>query len=239
LLAGAKAPSYTAPDFRFCSGTLPVPNCRSLVALFALAALTAGCAKNGDFDETGGIRMTRSVCPAVAVPANTGDITLFDPPGSRDARAIDVVANLTNLRSTCDETANGAEVTVNATFTVNARRSNAQGARDVVIPYFGTVVQGGRVVVSKSISRVNLHFNDGELRASTTGAASASVNRAAATLPEDVRAKITRKRKAGDADASIDPMADPDVRAAVLRVSFELLVGFQLTADQLQYNATR
>ncbi len=214
-------------------------NRRPLIALLALTALTTGCAKNGDFDETGGIRMTRSVCPAVAVPAQTGDITLFDPPASRDARAIDVVANLTNLRSTCDETANGGEVSVNATFTVNARRSNAQGARDVVIPYFATMLQGGRVVVSKSVSRVNLHFNDGDLRASTTGAASGSVNRAAATLPEEIRERITRKRKAGDADASIDPLADPEIRAAVLRVSFELLVGFQLTADQLQYNATR
>jgi hypothetical protein len=34
-------------------------------------------------------------------------------------------------------------------------------------------------------------------------------------------------------------MADPVVRAAVTRASFEFLVGFQLTQDQLAYNATR
>jgi hypothetical protein len=34
-------------------------------------------------------------------------------------------------------------------------------------------------------------------------------------------------------------MADPAVREAVRRASFELLVGFQLTQDQLAYNATR
>ena len=50
---------------------------------------------------------------------------------------------------------------------------------------------------------------------------------------------ITRERKPGDADAALDPMADPEVRAAVQRASFELLVGFQLTQDQLRYNATR
>ena len=216
-----------------------MPLSRPLLATIAAAALLSGCAKNGELDETGGVRMTRSICPAVAVPAYTGDITVFDPPASRDARAIDVIANLTNVRSTCDEAAGGAEVAVSATFTVNARRSNAQGARDVVLPYFASVVQGGRVVVSKSVSRVQIHFNDGEVRATTTGAATASVSRAAATLPEDIRQRITRKRKAGDADASIDPMADPEVRAAVLRVSFEFLIGFQLTADQLQYNATR
>ncbi len=216
-----------------------MPIKRSILALTVVTALASGCVKNGDFDETGGIILTRSICPAVAVPAYTGDITLFNPAASRDASAIDVVANLTNVRSTCDEVAGGTEVAVNASFTVNARRSNAQGARDVVIPYFGSMVQGGRVVVSKSISRVNLHFNDGELRATSTGSASGSVLRAAATLPEDIRARITRKRKAGDADASLDPLADPDVKAAVQRVSFELLVGFQLSADQLQYNATR
>jgi hypothetical protein len=58
-------------------------------------------------------------------------------------------------------------------------------------------------------------------------------------VPADVLTKITRKRKPTDADASIDPMADPVVRAAVQKASFELLVGFQLTEDQLAYNATR
>ena len=44
---------------------------------------------------------------------------------------------------------------------------------------------------------------------------------------------------ADDADAAIDPMADPAVRAAVERARFELLIGFELTQDQLRYNATR
>jgi hypothetical protein len=34
-------------------------------------------------------------------------------------------------------------------------------------------------------------------------------------------------------------MADPAIRAAVAQASFELLVGFQLSEDQLAYNATR
>jgi len=40
-------------------------------------------------------------------------------------------------------------------------------------------------------------------------------------------------------DAALDPLADPDIRAAVQKASFELLVGFQLTDEQLKYNATR
>jgi hypothetical protein len=209
-------------------------------AIFALSLAALGlsaCSRDGEIDSTGGINVTRSACPAVAVPAYTGDITVFNPPSSRDARAIDVVANLTNLRSTCNDT--GSEVAVNVTFDVSARRSSAQGDRDVVVPYYATVVRGGRVIVSKSVSSVGLTFKNGELLASTRGAASASINRAAATLPEDIRAKITRKRKAGDDDAGIDPLSDPEVKAAVQRATFEVLVGFQLTSDQLQYNATR
>ena len=71
------------------------------------------------------------------------------------------------------------------------------------------------------------------------GPTDASTTRAAATLPEDVRKQITRKRKPEDADASIDPLADPKVRAAVAKASFEVLVGIQLTDDQLRYNTTR
>lgn len=209
----------------------------TLIALIAAGTVLASCARDGEIDSTGGISITRSACPAIAVPAYTGDVTLFNPPASRDARAIDMVATLTNLRSTCADAADN--VVANATFDVQARRASSQGARDVVIPYFASVLQGGRIVVSKSVSRVSVHFDDGQLRATTRGTASASVARAAATLPEEVRNRITRKRKAGDDDAAIDPLADPAVRDAVAKASFELLIGFQLTQEQLQYNATR
>ena len=208
-----------------------------LIALIALGTALSGCSRDGDINSTGGISITRSACPAIAVPAYTGDITVFNPPASRDARAIDVVATMTKVRSTCNEA--GSDVVANATFEVQARRASGAGPRDVVIPYFATVVQGGRIVVSKSISRVSVHFDDGQLRATTMGTASASINRTAATLPEDIRERITRKRKAGDTDATVDPLSDPAVRDAVARVSFEVLLGFQLTPEQLQYNATR
>jgi hypothetical protein len=183
------------------------------------------------------MRVARSACPAVGIPAYTGDITLFDPPQSRDARAIDVVATITNLRTTCDDS--GAEVVSTTTFDVLARRTNARGARQVVLPYFVTVVRGGNVVNSKRVSRVAIDFADGQERASATAQGSAVVSAAAATLPEEVRKQITRRRKAGDEDAAIDPLADPAVRQAVARASFELLLGFQLTPEQLQYNVTR
>ncbi len=207
-------------------------------ALFCLPLLiVAACKSSGDFDETGGVRVTRSACPAIGVPAYTGDVTMFDPPASRDARAIDVVATITNMRSSCTDA--GDKIQATASFDVQARRNAAGPARDVVLPYFATVVRGGTAIVSKEVSRVAIHFNAGELRASGSGTATALVSRAAATVPDAIEKRITRKRKATDADASIDPLADPAVRAAVQKASFELLVGFQLDQDQLAYNATR
>ncbi|CAM3203711.1 Lipoprotein [Sphingomonas antarctica] len=204
----------------------------------AAVVLLSGCAhKLGEFNEAGGINATRSTCPAVAIPAATGDITLFDPPASRDARAIDVTAYMTNVRVSCAP--QGDQVVAQADFDVIGHRRDTSQARDVTLPYFSTVVQGGNTVIAKRISRVALHFDAGQADARTRGSGGAVVSLAAATLPEAVVTKINRKRKADDADASIDPMAAPDVKAALARASFELLVGFQLTQEQLRYNATR
>ncbi|SEI75194.1 hypothetical protein SAMN05518849_101781 [Sphingobium sp. AP50] len=209
----------------------------SNIALTAMLALAlAGCSRRGEIDPTGGIVSVRSACPTAAIPAQTGDITLFSPAGSTDASAIDVVANITDLRSTCSE---GAQFYTEATFAVNARRSDASAARQVILPYFSVVVRGGNAVVAKRLGQVTLNFAAGEYRASAQAKAGAYVEKAAATLPAEIQQKITQKRKAGDADAAIDPFAQPDVKAALQRTSFELLVGFNLTQDQLKYNATR
>ncbi|HYJ29743.1 MAG TPA: hypothetical protein VEW25_05320 [Allosphingosinicella sp.] len=208
---------------------------KAAVAAAALFAI-AGCSREGEITSTGVIT-TYTACPAVAIAAPTGDITLFDPPQSRDSSAIDVVATMTNVRSACDES--GEHIVTSATFDIQARRRDRGPARDVVVPYYATVVQGGANVASKSVTNLVLRFADGQDRAAASGQASARVLRSAATLPEDIRRQVTRERRAGDADAAVDPMADPAVRAAVQRASFELLLGFQLTEDQLRYNATR
>jgi hypothetical protein len=201
-----------------------------------LSLALAGCSRTGEFTETG-IFTVRSACPAVVIPAGTGDVTLFNPSTSRDADAVDLVATITNVRSSCTDA--GDHIITNVTFDVQAQRRNATGPRQVVLPYFAAAVHAGNNVVSKRLSRVGVHFADGEYRATTSGSATGQVLRAAATLPEDIRREISRERRAGDADAAIDPLADPRVRAAVQRATFELMLGFQLTEDQLRYNATR
>jgi hypothetical protein len=100
-------------------------------------------------------------------------------------------------------------------------------------------VRGGDAVTAKRIGMVTINFADGQARAQASGAGAAYIDKATATLPADIRDRITRKRKAGQAEAAIDPLSEPDIKAALARANFELLVGFQLTNDQLAYNATR
>ncbi|WP_144097683.1 hypothetical protein [Croceicoccus sediminis] len=206
----------------------------------ALAAASLGaCKSEGDIVVNQGVGITavRSLCPAVGVPDYTGDVTLFSQPGVKTQGALDVTAVITNVRPSCDES--GAKVYSEATFDVLGTRRDAGAARTVELPYFVTVLQGGTAVQSKRVGTVRLNFAAGETRASTTARAGAYVDAAAATLPAEVRERITRKRKAGDIDAALDPLADPEVKAAVARATFEMLIGFQLTEDQLAYNATR
>jgi hypothetical protein len=173
----------------------------------------------------------------VAVPDGTGDITIFNPASSQDADAIDIVASVTNVRTTCNES--GDKIYAQATFDVQARRSDASGSRTVTLPFFNTVVQGGSAVISKRVGQVTIQFADGQQRASAQAQAASYIDKASASLPAEIVQKITKKRKPGDPDAALDPMADPEVRAAVVRSSYEMLLGFQLTEDQLRYNVTR
>jgi hypothetical protein len=209
-------------------------------AIAGLAAITlAGCHHEGDIvvQEGVGITALRTTCPAVGIPDYTGDVTLFTPPTARTADALDVTATMTNVRTTCDDS--GEKVYAVANFDVYAQRRDTRGARTVELPYFSAVVRGGDAVTAKRLGKVTLTFADGQARAQASAAGAAYIDKASATLPPDIRERITRKRKAGEAEAAIDPLSEPDIRAALARASFELLVGFELSNDQLAYNATR
>jgi hypothetical protein len=209
-----------------------------LAALLALTLLSA-CRKPGDLttESGGGVYAVRSVCPIAGVPAGTGDITLFNPPDSTDSRAIDVTATITDVRAVCQDTGN--DVISTATFTVVALRRDAGPARQLVLPYFNVALRGGTSVSAKSVGQAVLNFAPGDLHAWTRLQSTVRINRGAATLPANVRQILTKPRKAGDPDAAIDPLSDPKIRSAVANATFEHLVGFQMTQDQLRYNATR
>ena len=209
-----------------------------LAALAAVVLLSA-CRHVGDItaENGGGVYAVRSACPIPGIPAGTGDITLFNPPGSTDSRAIDVTAAITDLRATCQDSGN--DVVSTATFTIVGLRSSPGPARQVVVPYFNVALRGGSSIAAKQVGQAVLNFPVGNLHSWTRVQATIRVNRGAATLPANVRAILTRPRKAGETEAAIDPMSDPAVQRAVAGATFEQLVGFELTQDQIKYNATR
>jgi len=213
---------------------------KAVIGTTLLAGALAGCAKNkGELVVEDGVGVTalRTACPIVEIPEMTGDVTLFSDPSRTDSQAIDLVASMTNVRSTCN--GNADPVSSEATFDVLARRTNTRGARHVDLPYFSVVMRGGTAVVAKRLGTVALDFADGQDRATAHAKAAASVDRAAASLPEDIRRRLERKRRAGEADAAIDPLSQPDVRKAIATATFEHLIGFQLSNAQLEYNARR
>lgn len=199
-----------------------------LLAVAPLLVL-AGCDRNP-------LIVNRSSCPAVAVAAFVGDASLFRP-GEPDVANLDLVATITNVRDECTET---PEMFLSrVSYDVVARRTDIAAARTVTLPLFVAVVQGGNLVNAKQISQVQVNFAAGQERALASGTATASVSRTAAAVPAVILEKINRKRRPGDTDAATDPMADPEVRAALRTASFEVLLGFQLDDRALAYNISK
>jgi hypothetical protein len=201
----------------------------------------AGCSKNhGELvvDDTVGVTALRTPCPLIDIPEMTGDVTLMAP-GRLDSNAIDTVAVMTNLRKKCDNGLHLPKLTARVDFDVLARRNDTHGARHLDLPYFTVVERGGGTIVAKHVSTIGIDFADGQDRASAHGTASAVIDRDEATLSPAIRAKLIRKRKPGDTDAAVDPLSLPEVKAALAKATFEMLVGFQLTDQQLAYNARR
>lgn len=198
-----------------------------IILSMTAAVLLSGCNRNP-------LLVERSPCPAVAIPVHTGSYTRFDPAQSRDSTAIALTAQITDLQGICVEGADTLSTDVR--FTVAAQRRAAGPAEEIYLPMFVAMAQGGNVLVSKQVTGVMLRFEQGQLRTETAGGARAEVHRSAITLPADVRERITRQRRPNEPDALIDPLADPQVRAAVRAASFEVLVGFQLDDASLAYN---
>ena len=206
-----------------------------LAAVLALTLLSA-CRHRGDIVE-GGIYAVRSACPIAGVPAGTGDITLFNPADSSDSRNIDVTAAITDVRATCQD--GGNDVVSTATFTIVGSASRCGPGAASRAALFQCRAARREPTAAKSVGQAVPNFAAGDVHGWTRVQATIRVNRGAATLPADVRQVLTKPRKAGDPGAAIDPLSDPKIRSAVANATFEHLVGFQMTQDQLRYNATR
>lgn len=212
--------------------TTAAPHMRIPIVLAAAILALSACQKDSFI-------VRRSLCPAVQVPAFTGDVTRFDPPESREANAVALTASLTDLRGDCVQGSPMIGTRVSFRVLAQRRERDKAAAATVTLPVFVSVVRGGEIVVSKEIVPVTIAFAAGSARASSPGVATVQVARSAAALPDKINKLVTRERKPGEADAATDPLAEPKVRDAVRQATFEVLVGFQLDQSELGYNATK
>ncbi len=143
----------------------------TLAAVVVPALLLAACDRNP-------LVVRRSSCPAVAVAAYAGDMTLFRP-GAAGAVPMRPTwmpwRPSPNVRDECAETAD--QFVSRITYDVIVRRTDAAQARQFVLPVFAAVVQAGNIVNAKQISQVTVNFAAGQERAVAQGTASAGVSR--------------------------------------------------------------
>jgi hypothetical protein len=158
-----------------------------------LALLLAGCARDGQIAD-GGVYVTRSGCPQVAIPAATGDITLFDPrPASRDAARSTWWRPSPTSASPAPRTAQkcGQHRDLRRGRDPPRRGRRAAGGA----AFFAVAVQGGTNIVAKKVGAVALNFPAGSLRAQTNSQATVRVSRSAVALPAEVQRELTRERR--------------------------------------------
>ena len=121
----------------------------------------------------------------------------------------------------------------------SALRRDAGPARQVILPYFDVALRGGSNIAAKQIGAVALNFPAGSQHARTRAQASVRVNRAQRPCqPMCGPFSLVRERRARRRRRLI-PWPNLGSQSAVANATFEHLVGFQLTQDQLKYNATR
>ena len=175
-------------------------------------------------------------CPAVGVPAGTGDVTLFDPAGQprreRDRRDRDDDQRARRPATTRASTI----VDHRHASTCAARRDPGRGGarRDAALFHHRGARRHRR---GRQAGRAGRRSTSTPARPARRRPAQAVgyVDRAAATLPDEVREQITAQaqgRRRGCRDRSADAARRSARRCCARR--FEVLVGFQLTDEQLQ-----
>jgi hypothetical protein len=187
----------------------------SLAALSAVAIGLSGC-------ETNPLKVRLTSCPPVAILKHTNTLTSFNSPTERNLDNVRFTAFIDDVSSTCRER---DRVQTDLAFRVSAVRGQAGQAGQVTVPYFVTVMQGQRTIISKQVGAATLNFAGDSPRAETRVTAQVLTN---LLPPPPPMPKATGLE--GDA-----PRPDLDRQ----KIQYEVLIGFQLSDADVVYNITR
>jgi hypothetical protein len=193
---------------------------RSALALAALASLAlAGCGTKTQKYETA-IRD----CPTISILGNTGTVTRFgasDP--SKDPYTFR--SDISGLRIKCDR--ERTHVDIKMSFLEVASRNDGVTQSSADFPFFMAVLYRGQVI-DKKVFTSTFDFGPDGKRKAVVESFNTTLHFAQATPSAREQQKLRKKRRRNP--AMDGPRIDPQL------ADYEILIGFQLSKSELEYN---
>jgi hypothetical protein len=197
---------------------------RSAIVLAALASLVlAGCAGT----KTERYQTAIRDCPTVSILGNTGSVTRF---GSGDPAKDPYTfrSDISGLRMKCDR--NRTNVVIKMSFLEVASRNDGVSQSSVQFPFFVAVLYRGKMV-DKKVYNSQFDFGPDEKRKATVESFDTTLyfNAPGPSSKEQERQRRRRRRRNENPEEE-GPRVDPQL------ADYEVLIGFQLTKPELEYN---
>ena len=190
----------------------------SAIALAAVASLALlGCGTKTERYQTA-IRD----CPTVSVLGHTGTVTKF---GAGDPSNYTFRSDISGLRVKCDRASK--KVDIDMSFLEVASRNEGVTQSSVEFPFFMAVMYRGKMI-DKRIFKSQFDFADGEKRKGIVESFKTTLyfNEEGLSAKEQER----QRKRQRDNPAFSGPKVDPQL------ADYEVLIGFQLTKSELEYN---
>ena len=192
----------------------------SAIALAALASLAlSGCGTKTERYQTA-IRD----CPTVSVLGNTGTVTKFGPGGPNSGPYL-FRSDISGLRVKCDRERKNVEVEMS--FLEVASRNEGVTQSTVEFPFFMAVMYRGKMI-DKKIFTSKFEFAGNENRKGIVETFKTKLYFKEEGLSAKEQERLRKKRRN-------DP-AFSGSRVDAQLADYEILIGFQLDKDELEYN---
>jgi hypothetical protein len=194
---------------------------RSAIVLAALASIVlAGCGTKTERYQTA-IRD----CPTVSVLGNTGTVTQFGP-GNGDYT---FRSDISGLRIKCDR--ERSNVGIKISFLEVASRNEGVTQSSTEFPFFVAVLYRGKMI-EKKLYTSKFDFAPGQQRKGIVESFDTTLyfNSAGPSAREQERERRRRRKSNSEAEG---PRVDQQL------ADYEILIGFQLTKPELEYNVFR
>jgi hypothetical protein len=196
---------------------------RSAIVLAALASLAlAGCAGT----KTERYQTAIRDCPTVSILGDTGTMSLFGPGGR--TKPYTFRSDISGLRVRCER--NRSNVEIKMSFLEVASRNEGVSQSSVEFPFFVAVLYRGKMIQKKVYSS-KFDFAPDEKRKAVVESFNSTLyfNSISQSAKEQEKARRKRRRRDQNPEAE-GPRIDQQL------ADYQVLIGFQLSKPELEYN---